>query len=104
MRKCCHTSWLCTAHAREQQAGLLIEQLQHLAFELVITQRHAEKVRAIDRLRVRRKRGGGNFVHRQGWKIEHLCHPGTLPVPLSNYSATLTNGRPNPGEWMAARV
>jgi hypothetical protein len=75
------TSRVCLTHAGNQHCSMLIEQLKHFAFERVIAQGHAEKMRAIDRLRVGCERrsddridGFVDSIDDQGWKVEHLGH------------------------------
>ena len=45
------------AHARDQQGRLAVEQLQHLAFEAAVAERHAGEMDEVDRPVVRRERG-----------------------------------------------
>ena len=39
---------LAAAHARQQQTGLPVEQLQHLALEAAVAERHAREMAAVD--------------------------------------------------------
>ena len=47
------------AHAGDQQCRLAVEQLQHLALEAAVAERHAGEMNEIDRPVVRRERGRG---------------------------------------------
>ena len=69
-----------TSHKELTQARLLIEQLQHLTFEAMITKGHAEKMGAVNRLRVWCQRWRGDLFY-SGWEVEHLCHLGALRIP-----------------------
>ena len=48
MRQRRHRLRLAAAHARQQQTGLPVEQLQHLALEAAVAERHAREMAAVD--------------------------------------------------------
>jgi len=74
MRECRHDHRLSGMHAGEQQAGLPVEQLQDLALEAAVAQRHARELAEVDC----RGRRGRFLVDDLGRELRHETLPRAL--------------------------